>query len=109
IAIVRAPNLDRDLDQEIASHLAEATEEYIDRGMSPEEARLAALRGFGGVTQTMERHRDVRSFAWLDDLWQDFRLTRRTLAKNPAFTVVAVVTLALGIGANTTIFTLLDA
>ncbi|HTM26475.1 MAG TPA: ABC transporter permease [Vicinamibacterales bacterium] len=108
-ALARSPQMDRDLDDEIAAHLAEATDEYVARGLSPEEARMAALRRFGGVVQTKEEYREARSFGWLDDLGQDLRLTRRTFAGNPAFTLVAIVTLTLGIGANTTIFTLLDA
>src|SRR5262245_13954086 len=108
-ALVRHREMDRDIDDEIASHLEEATDEYIQRGFSPEDARLAALRSFGGVPQTREVYRQVRSFSWLDDLGQDLRHTARSLVKNPVFTLVVILTLALGIGANTTIFTLLDA
>jgi len=99
----------RELDAEIASHLAEATEEYLAQGLSRSEARLAAMRDFGGVTQTKQVHRELRSFTWPDDVRQDLKYTFRRLVKEKTFSVVAIATLALGIGANTTIFTLLDA
>jgi len=109
VGTFRAGRIDREMDDEIASHLDEATEEFIERGLSPDAARDAALRSFGGVIRTMESHREVRSFRWLEDFRQDLRFTVRMLAKNPGYTLVATLTLALGIGANTTIFTLLDA
>ena len=108
-AIVRAQQRERDFDSEVASHLAEAADDYEREGLSREEARLAALRSFGGTTQVRQVHREARSFMWLDDLRQDLRYTRRTLVRNPVFALVVVLTLALGIGANTAIFTLLDA
>ena len=64
-ALVRSRQMDREIDDEITSHLAEATEEYVQQGLSPEEARRAAQRRFGGVTQTKEVYREVRSFMWL--------------------------------------------
>jgi hypothetical protein len=108
-ASFRRDRIDGELRDEIAGHLAEAADEYERQGMSPEQARLAALRAFGGVSQVEQVHRDMRSLTWLDDLRMDLRHTRRRLMRNPGFTVVAVLTLALGIGAATTIFTLLDA
>jgi predicted permease len=108
-ALARARQHERDLDEQIASHLAEATDDYIARGLSQDEARLAALRDFGGVTQTKQVHREVRSFTWPENLRQDLHYTLRSLCKAPGFTLVVVSTLALGIGVNTAIFTLLDA
>ena len=108
-ALARARQHERDLDEQIASHLAEATDDYIARGLSPDEARRAALRDFGGVTQTKQVHREVRSFTWPENMRQDLHYTLRSLCKAPGFTLVVVSTLALGIGVNTAIFTLLDA
>jgi putative ABC transport system permease protein len=109
LASFQSRRIDRDLRDEIDAHLAEAEDEYLRRGMSPEAARVAARRGFGGVAQTEEIHREMRTFGWLEDLGKDLRYTGRTLRKNPGFTCIAVLTLGLGIGATTSVFTLLDA
>src|SRR5438552_11564013 len=101
--------LDADLDAEIESHLAMLADEHVRRGLRPDEARRAAGLEFGGTMQTKEDYRERRGLPFVDTTVQDARYALRTIRRNPAFAAVVVLTLAVGIGATTSIFTVVDA
>ena len=99
--------LEEQLDKELRFHLEQHAADLMARGVDPGEARRQARRDLGGVEQVKEQCRDARGTRWLEDLWQDFRYALRTLGQRPAFAAVALVTLALGTGATTVMFTVI--
>ena len=108
-SLLRRGRVENELDEELAFHVEYKTQEGIQQGLSPEEARYAALRSLGGADQVKENCRDARGTLWLEDIARDLRYGARTLARNPGFTATALLMLAFGIGVNGVVFSVANA
>jgi putative ABC transport system permease protein len=108
VSVFRHGRSENELNREIESHLALLEDEFIAKGMAAPEAKLAARRSFGGVDQAKEHHRDARSFRWIADVPRDVAYAYRSLRKSAAFTATAVLTLSIGIGTTTAIYSVVD-
>src|SRR6185369_4235240 len=106
--LFRVRQAEDELDEEIRYHLDRQIQEFIQHGLTPEEARSAALQEFGGVDRRKEECRDARRLDLVENIFRDCRYAVRGFAKSPAFTLGAVLTLALGIGANSAVFTIIN-
>jgi hypothetical protein len=107
-SLLRGRQLDQDVDDELRDHLDRQIAQHVAAGMTPDAARTAALRALGGVAQQQERLREARGVAPLVNLMRDLRVAARMLVRRPAFAVTAIATIAIGIGASTAIFAVVN-
>src|SRR5262249_24833045 len=106
--LFRRKRLDRELDAELRYHMDSLEAEYRHRGLSADAAHMAARRDFGGVVAAEEAYRDQRGIPMLETLWRDIRFSLRSMRRTPTLTLAVIATLAIGIGANTTMFSVVN-
>ena len=107
-AAFHKPDLDADFNEELTHHLDMLTDEYVGRGMSESEARRQARIELGGVEQTRELHRETRGLPWFEQLGLDLRYTTRLLSRERSFSIIALTIIAVGVGLNTSVFSLVN-